>query len=80
MFFLKNIFFGYFNWLKLNLRILSQEQITLYNKRLNICLKCKYNQKNICSYCGCFIKAKTKVDYKLDKNNKSISGCPKKYW
>jgi uncharacterized paraquat-inducible protein A len=48
----------------------------LYNERLTICLNCEYllKEKKIkrCSICGCFIKAKTKVNYKLDENNKSI--------
>jgi len=64
-------------------RILTKEQQQLYDERFDICKKCKYLDKRFkrfCTLCGCYVSAKVKVDYYLDKNNKSINGCPKKFW
>ena len=55
----------------------------IYNKRYNICIECEYNNKkyfNQCKLCGCFIRAKTMVDYPTDDENISIGGCPKYKW
>ena len=75
-------FEGWFNFFRFYLWPPYYKKINLlFNKRLQICIKCPYIKRNrICSICGCFIDAKTKCIYKLDKNNKSINGCPKLYW
>jgi hypothetical protein len=52
----------------------------LVKKRLNICNNCEHNKHGICELCGCILKAKTRVDFPLDENNKSIDGCPEKKW
>ena len=75
-----NIMNGFFNLFKQKLGFVTKEKKELYEKRLNICLKCKYLDEDFCMICGCYVYAKTKVDFDLDENGKSISGCPKKYW
>lgn len=54
----------------------------LFMKRRIICRHCEfYNKKTYtCNDCGCFIPAKTSMIYTLDKDNKTIDGCPFKYW
>jgi hypothetical protein len=71
---------GFTNLIKNKLGILSKEQNELYNKRLDVCLKCRYIDKEFCSICGCYVYAKTKAEYDIDKKGKTIDGCPKKYW
>ncbi len=73
----KEIFIGFFNLLKNKLGFGLKE---IYKNRLDICLTCLYLDKNQCDICGCFVHAKTKVNYSIDSNGKSIDGCPKKYW
>jgi len=77
-----NIIEGYFNLLRfIFFKKYREKQKELFNKRLNICKNCEYLGKNTyCSICGCLIKVKTKVIYKLNEEEKSINGCPKKYW
>jgi rRNA maturation endonuclease Nob1 len=65
------IIVGYFNLLKSNLKMLNKKKRELYNHRLDICLKCDHRYKEFCEICGCYIKAKTKVDK---------ASCPKEYW
>jgi len=69
---------GFWNLLMQKLGFAKRNE--LFEKRLSICLQCKFIKNNFCSLCGCYVKAKTKVKYKLDKNGKSIDGCPRKYW
>jgi len=71
---------GYFNLLISLIGFISKSKKQLYKKRYEICKNCKYQDFNFCLICGCYIKAKTKVNFKLDENLKSIDGCPKKYW
>ena len=71
-----NIIYGFFNWfLSIFINIKNKK---LYEERYNICMNCenKTNDNVFCSICGCVLKAKTKVNYPVDKNNKSIGGCP----
>lgn len=50
-------------------------------QRTSICSTCKYKTSNgFCHLCGCYIKAKVRAHYTLDKNNKSIGGCPLHKW
>lgn len=77
---IKYIFEGFTNLVRNLFGILSKEEKILFDKRLDICLKCKFMKDNRCSICGCFIKAKTKVNYVLDDEQKSIEGCPKRFW
>lgn len=48
--------------------------------RLNICEQCEYNKHGLCKLCGCIIKAKVRADFPIDKDGKSIDGCPLKKW
>lgn len=67
---------GFINWfLSLFINI---ENKKLYELRYNICKECEFKSDNgtKCTLCGCILKAKTKVNYPIDKNNKSIGGCP----
>jgi hypothetical protein len=77
---IKPIFNGFLNlFLSLFIKLKNRK---IYETRLNICYSCSYITENKlqCSICGCILKAKTKVNYELDENKKSIDGCPKKYW
>jgi hypothetical protein len=77
---IKNIFKGYLNLMKDKIGFIPKEKQDLYKKRLFICKSCVYLDGKFCDLCGCYVKAKTKVDFELDKNDLSIDGCPKKYW
>lgn len=48
--------------------------------RLSICNECPFNKHGVCKECGCILKAKVRVDFKLDKNGLTIDGCPKNKW
>jgi hypothetical protein len=76
----KYIFLGFWALLKQKIGIISKERKELYQKRLDICIDCPFLDDGFCDICGCYVKAKTKVDYDLDENRKSIEGCPQKYW
>jgi hypothetical protein len=62
----------------------------IYQERKDICLACEHIKEvqilnsdkmiKVCELCGCPIESKTKVNYKLDENNKAIMGCMKKKW
>ena len=73
---------GYCNWLWYFLyKPYREKQSKLFRKRIKICEGCKNLTKTRqCNLCGCFVDAKTKCIFKLDKDNKSINGCPKKHW
>ena len=77
---LLNIIVGFFNLFKQKLGFISKDKKIIYQKRLQICLNCKYLDDDFCLICGCYIPAKTKVNYDLDKDGKSLEGCPEKYW
>lgn len=49
-------------------------------ERLKLCSECEHNRRGICNLCGCIIKAKVRVKYPLDENDKSIDGCPLRRW
>ena len=68
---------GYSVWLYDNISGRANERA---KKRLIICKECQYNKNRICELCGCILKAKTRVNFPLDENNKSIGGCPIKKW
>lgn len=76
----KHIFYiiaGYSVWIW---NIISGKTKQQANERLAICSGCPYNKDGICELCGCILKAKVRVDFPLDKNGKSIDGCPEKKW
>ena len=77
---IKYIFWGFLNIIREKFNLITPEQEELYSKRLEICKTCPYMIHDCCALCGCYIEAKVRVDYKLDENEKSIEGCPKKYW
>ena len=69
---------GYWNWFY---DWISGKASARVKERMHICKDCVYNNKyGICSLCGCIIKAKIRVDFPKDENNKSIGGCPIKKW
>lgn len=68
---------GYSIWI-FNIITGKTRKISVY--RMNICNQCEHNKKGICQICGCILKAKTRVDFPLDKNGISIDGCPEKKW
>ena len=68
---------GYIKWLY---DIITGEGSLLSIERLKLCSKCEHNKKGICNLCGCIIKAKVRVEYPLDEDDKSIDGCPEKKW
>ena len=77
---IKYIFYiiaGYSVWI---CNIISGKTKQQAKKRLAICNCCKHNNDGICELCGCILKAKTRVDFPLDENGKSIDGCPEKKW
>lgn len=78
--FFENILYiieGYIIWL---LNTITGKTRELSKQRLSICEICEYNKNGICKLCGCVLKAKTRVDFPIDENNKSIDGCPLKKW
>jgi hypothetical protein len=73
---------AYLNLIKEWFNFLSPQKKELFNYRYEICQDCifKDDDIDICTICSCPLKAKTKGDYDIDENGKSIDGCPKKYW
>ena len=68
------IIVGYFKIIVSWLKMLNKDKRALYNKRYIICKSCEYLESSLweyCQICGCYVKAKTKV-------NKA--SCPKGYW
>ena len=68
---------GYTIWL---FDILRGKIRELAKRRMVICNQCEHNKHGICDLCGCILKSKTRVDFPLDENKKSIDGCPLKKW
>jgi len=71
---------GFWNLFLEKLGFISKSKKEIFDKHLNICLSCKYLDDNFCLICGCYVYAKTKINYKLDEHGKAIDGCPRKYW
>ena len=66
------ILVGYTKLIMSKLRMLNKKKRELYDKRYETCKFCKYlSSQELCKICGCYVKAKTKVD-------KAV--CPKGYW
>lgn len=76
------IFYAYKNVLLEWRDMLDPKKRKMFNERLEICNKCDSRDKtfNVCSVCKCPIKPKTRGDYDLDDEGKSIFGCPYRYW
>lgn len=68
---------GYCVWL---FDIITGKTRQVAKERLEICSECEYNDNGVCNICGCILKAKTRVNFSLDENGKSIDGCPEKKW
>lgn len=80
---LKYIIQGYSRWIWGSIYPpYRKKQNEIFSKRLQICESCEYLMKSSmqCDLCGCFVKAKVRTDYDLDKNSISIDGCPEKKW
>jgi len=78
-----NVFKGYVLWVWYYLYYpYRKKRKAKAKKRIEICESCKYFHKYLrnCSICGCLMDVKTKMDFSLDKNGKSIDGCFQKYW
>jgi len=82
---------GFSNWLFYFISPFYKKKMEkLFTKRLSICDQCsKLNKKTRqCTFCGCFVDAKTKCIYRLDKDNKAfylnneekIYACELKKW
>lgn len=68
------IIIGYFNLVVSKLKMLSKKRRELYEKRYTACQSCEHLRIDLweyCEICGCYVKAKTKVDE---------ATCPKGYW
>lgn len=74
---INNIIEGYITWFTEKITGKSKQ---LYKDRMAICQNCEYNIHGICKLCGCVLKAKTKVDFIIDDEGKSIDGCPERKW
>jgi hypothetical protein len=75
------IFWAYYNVIRDWLDLLDPKKREIFNNRLNICKRCSFKDElNLCSICKCPIKPKSRGDYDLDEDGKSLLGCPKKYW
>jgi len=80
---LKLIIIGYYKWLKYHFNKKYRDSIKEEAKRrIKICEECEFFWKPArnCMICGCFCDIKVKSDFKLDKNKKSMNGCPEKKW
>ena len=79
---MKRIIEGYCNWLWYLLwKPYREKQRKLFSKRIKICESCeKFTKTRQCNLCGCFIDAKVKCIFELDKDGKSIDGCWIKKW
>jgi hypothetical protein len=74
---------GYWQWLKFNFNKEYREKIEdVAKKRIKICEECQYFWKpgRNCMLCGCFMDIKTKMDFEVDENGKSIDGCYEMKW
>ena len=66
------ILVGYTRLIMSKLRMLNKKKRELYDKRYKTCKSCVYlSSQEFCKICGCYVKAKTKVDY---------AACPTGYW
>ena len=76
------IFFAYKNILLEWRDMLDPKKRKVFNERLEICNKCEFKDEtfHVCSVCKCPIKPKTRGDYDLDDEGKSIFGCPYRFW
>lgn len=68
---------GYITWIKDLVTGMTKQ---IYKNRMEICNNCEHNVHGICELCGCVLKAKVRVDFMLDKEDKSIDGCPERKW
>jgi hypothetical protein len=76
------IFFAYRNVLLEWRDMLDPKKRKVFNERMEICNRCDMKDEifNVCSVCKCPLKPKTRGDYDLDEEGKSIFGCPYRYW
>lgn len=80
---IKQIFKGYYQWLKYHFNKKYHKKIEAEAKRrIEICESCKYFWKPArnCMLCGCFMDVKTKMDFELDEEGISRNGCVMKKW
>jgi hypothetical protein len=80
---IKQIFEGYFSWVKYYFSESYREEIKVEaERRIKICESCEYFWKPArnCMLCGCIMDVKVKVKFKLDENGISINGCKEKKW
>ena len=68
---------GYITWIRDLVTGMTKQ---IYKDRMDICNRCEHNVHGICELCGCVLKAKVRVDFMLDEEDKSIDGCPKRKW
>lgn len=68
---------GYITWAW---NIITGKTRQLALDRMEICNKCGHNKNGVCDICGCILKAKSRVNFMLDEEGKSIDGCPERKW
>lgn len=84
---------GFFNLIMYNISDEYRKNHVIFESRLKKCRECEMLDKKTmqCTVCGCFVKAKTKVQYDVDDDGIAIayvdpgdskprSACPKKRW
>jgi hypothetical protein len=80
---LKQIISGYFLWvwyyLSKKYRNKRKEEA---KRRIKICESCEYflQSARMCDLCGCLMDVKTKMEFPLDEEGKSIDGCWDRKW
>ena len=68
----ENIPEGFKNLLLAKARLLSEDMKDLSKARMEVCEECPLKSRNnVCTACGCYLPAKTKVKEEL---------CPKNKW
>ena len=79
-YFFRNILYIIEGYLKWSWDFITRKTSKRAAYRLNICNTCEYNKNEICSLCGCILKAKVRVDFMEDEYGVTIDGCPERKW
>lgn len=79
--YLEQIFHIIEGYLKLLIDKIKNSETIKVKQRKNICNNCRFKTSHgFCHICGCYIKAKIRVNYPEDENKKTIGGCPLHKW
>jgi len=80
---IQQIIKGYYQWFKYKFNKSYRDKLEKdAQRRIEICESCEYFWKpgRNCMLCGCFMDIKTKMEFDVDENGKSIGGCEDKKW